>query len=257
MVRDEKLRDTRKECGKLGGNPQLKNCRNQSLDNQNSTTPDNQTSTPSSSISSSSSETKTFARIQPTDVDIQRVYDAYPRKVGSMAAKTAVRRAVARLMRGIDAPAAMLAQEAIDYLADKVQRFARSPAGQQGKFTPHPATWFNDGRYLDDEMEWQKQQVEGRNAAKQGNATRGASVPAAVARQRVSHDAIRAAAARRYGVEPDAAHGRDAGLVPASDAARGNAGFVVGRVGGDRARVWNGDVPGRVMEGDARVKVYT
>ena len=48
MVRDEKLRQIRKECGKQGGNPNLVN--------QKSTTPVNQKSTPSSSSSSSKSK---------------------------------------------------------------------------------------------------------------------------------------------------------------------------------------------------------
>lgn len=50
MVRDENLRKTRKECGKLGGNP--------ALVNQKSTTGDKQIPTPSSSSSFSTSNTK-------------------------------------------------------------------------------------------------------------------------------------------------------------------------------------------------------
>jgi len=49
MVNDEKLRMIRKNCGKLGGNPNLLN----QISNQTVTTGDNQTSTPSSSSSSS------------------------------------------------------------------------------------------------------------------------------------------------------------------------------------------------------------
>src|SRR5580704_140055 len=40
-------------------------------------------------------------------------------------------------------------------LHEKVTRFARSPAGNAGHFTPHGATWFNQARYLDDERDWQ------------------------------------------------------------------------------------------------------
>ncbi len=47
MVRDEKLRAVRTECGRLGGNPNLVK--------QNGTTGDNQTRTPSSSSSTSAS----------------------------------------------------------------------------------------------------------------------------------------------------------------------------------------------------------
>jgi len=41
-----------------------------------------------------------------------------------------------------------------DWLLGRVKAFATSPAGQAGKFTPHPATWFNGGRYEDDDAEW-------------------------------------------------------------------------------------------------------
>lgn len=51
MVRDEKLRQIRKECGKKGGNPHLLNQNTTNQDNQNSTTHLNQKTTPSSSSS--------------------------------------------------------------------------------------------------------------------------------------------------------------------------------------------------------------
>jgi hypothetical protein len=36
------------------------------------------------------------------------------------------------------------------------ERFAASDAGQRGQFTPHPATWFNQGRYMDNPQEWER-----------------------------------------------------------------------------------------------------
>ena len=55
MVRDEKLRQVRKECGKLGGNPGLVN-QNESKPEANGNQTPNQTATPSSSSSSSISD---------------------------------------------------------------------------------------------------------------------------------------------------------------------------------------------------------
>lgn len=70
------------------------------------------------------------------------VYDAYPRKVGRAKALLAIERAI---RGGVDP----------DHLLERVRAFAESPAGRAGKFTPHPATWFNAGRWDDDPAEWQ------------------------------------------------------------------------------------------------------
>lgn len=77
MVRDEDIRKTRKECGKLGGNPNLVN--------QKPTTQDNQKSTPSSSSSSSVSYKRKIAdsaKANPTEaaqdwIDSLKVNPAY------------------------------------------------------------------------------------------------------------------------------------------------------------------------------------
>lgn len=65
MVRDEEIRKVRKECGFLGGNPQLK----KDLVNQKSTTLLNQKSTPSSSSSSSSSELNAKTNKRPQNLN--------------------------------------------------------------------------------------------------------------------------------------------------------------------------------------------
>jgi hypothetical protein len=98
-------------------------------------------------------DTSAIARTQPTDAEIQRIYKAYPRKIGPMKASTAIRKAVAHLGTG-EAAALLSVPEALAFLLDKASRYGRSEAGRQGEFTPHPATWFNQGRYLDDESEW-------------------------------------------------------------------------------------------------------
>lgn len=86
--------------------------------------------------------------------EVQRVYEAYPRQVGRAKAIEAIRNAVARLGTGKDAPA-MDCASALAFLLEAVVRYAMSPAGNAGKFTPYPATWFNQEKYFDDKREWQ------------------------------------------------------------------------------------------------------
>ncbi len=93
------------------------------------------------------------------EAEVSLIYQAYPRKVKPIAAAAAIRKAVEHLCSGVDRPS-MTAPEARQFLHAKVRQFARSPAGNQGEFTPHPASWFNAGRYLDDESEWQHTRTE-------------------------------------------------------------------------------------------------
>lgn len=81
-----------------------------------------------------------FFDLTMQDISPETIYQAYPRHVGKQDAIRAIRKA----MRLHD-PAWLLA---------RVQLYARSPDGQAGKFTPHPATWFNRGSYEDDDREW-------------------------------------------------------------------------------------------------------
>lgn len=91
---------------------------------------------------------------EPTEADLDRLYAAYPRKVRPGKAREAARRAVKHLRSGKDLPA-MSTGDALVLLHEKITRFARSPAGNAGDFTPHMASWLNDMGYLDDEREWQ------------------------------------------------------------------------------------------------------
>ncbi|HEX2972656.1 MAG TPA: hypothetical protein VHP11_10005 [Tepidisphaeraceae bacterium] len=86
---------------------------------------------------------------QSVSEDMQRIYDAYPRKVGKAAALKAIAKALAIIKTRPNKPA-----DPVRWLLERVESFAKSPAGQQGKYTPHPATWFNQGRYDDDSNEW-------------------------------------------------------------------------------------------------------
>lgn len=78
----------------------------------------------------------------------EQVYAAFPRKVAKLAALSAIKRAVIRESKALgEAGARKMIYEA-------TLAFAASPAGNKGMFTPHPATFFNQGRYHDDPSEW-------------------------------------------------------------------------------------------------------
>lgn len=81
----------------------------------------------------------------------EAIYEAYPRKVGRKAAIDAINRAIERHK------AEEGTTPATPYLLDRTTAFAAAVAGwpaDERNFVPHPATWFNQGRYDDDPKEW-------------------------------------------------------------------------------------------------------
>jgi hypothetical protein len=77
-------------------------------------------------------------------------YAIYPRKVSKEDAAAAFGRALTKIVqrRG------MTNEEALDWLCGVTSVFSKSTAGNSGTFTPHPASWLNQGRYDDDQAEW-------------------------------------------------------------------------------------------------------
>lgn len=75
--------------------------------------------------------------------ETRAIYDAYPRKVAPDRALRAIQK---RLDQGVPAAELLAA----------VQAYAKATAGTEREFIPHPATWFNDGRFADDPAEWVK-----------------------------------------------------------------------------------------------------
>jgi hypothetical protein len=75
-------------------------------------------------------------------------YAIYPRKVKKDEARKAFPKALALI--------AVEHDDALAWLLDVTRQFASSPAGNAGKFTPHPTTWLNQGRYNDDPAEWHR-----------------------------------------------------------------------------------------------------
>lgn len=91
------------------------------------------------------------------DPEVEAVYECYPRKEARGSALKAIEGALGRLADGEGGQAPMSRDEALMYLARRVGEYARSPAGNNGRFTPHPATWFNQSRYFDDGKEWSRE----------------------------------------------------------------------------------------------------
>lgn len=79
------------------------------------------------------------------DALILSIYLAYPRHIGPKAAKKAIAKA--------------LEATPGEQLLAKTQQYARAVADlpkSERQFLPHPASWFNAGRYEDDPAEWQR-----------------------------------------------------------------------------------------------------
>lgn len=75
----------------------------------------------------------------------ERIYAAYPRKVGKQAAVRVIAKALLR--------------HDPDMIAAKVGEYAKAVAtwpAEDRQFVPHPATWFNQGRWEDDPVNWRR-----------------------------------------------------------------------------------------------------
>ena len=68
------------------------------------------------------------------------LYSLYPRKVGRLKALRAIQVALKK------AP--------YEVLHEAVTAYAEARKDQDIQFTPHPATWFNQGRWEDDRANW-------------------------------------------------------------------------------------------------------
>jgi hypothetical protein len=81
----------------------------------------------------------------PTVDHAADIYAAYPRKVGRDAALKAIKRAMLQLP--------------VDALKEATEAFAKATAAwpaEDRQYIPHPATWYNQGRYADDRANWMK-----------------------------------------------------------------------------------------------------
>jgi hypothetical protein len=85
---------------------------------------------------------------------VQELYRLYPKHIGKRAAITAIRSALRRLPFELQEANRGNVGDPIEWLKEQISAFAESPAGQRGRLTPYPSTWFNQSRYLDDQEVW-------------------------------------------------------------------------------------------------------
>ncbi len=85
----------------------------------------------------------------PTGAEIEAIYQAYPRKVGRTKAVSIIRSLLSK-----NPPS--FAPELLCQTVAYASAVALWPAGND-HFIPHPATWFGQGRYLDDPNTWTRQ----------------------------------------------------------------------------------------------------
>lgn len=85
----------------------------------------------------------------PAEVQItpEQIYEAYPRKEAKQDALKAISRAMEKA-----SPQEILT--ATELYAEAVSRWHP----EDRRFVPHPATWFNGGRYQDDPMTWERKE---------------------------------------------------------------------------------------------------
>lgn len=91
----------------------------------------------------SSSGSKALRKAKIADSILVEIYNAYPRRVGKTAALKAIEKAIRAIRPLHDAT----------WLLERTRAYAQQRQGEDEKFTPYPATWFNEGRYEDEAIE--------------------------------------------------------------------------------------------------------
>lgn len=89
--------------------------------------------------------------------EIEAIYGAYPRKEAKREALSAIARALERIRKGEDRPPrpeSWPPPDPVGWLKERSVLYAKAREGENPKYTPHPATWFNQARYSDDEANW-------------------------------------------------------------------------------------------------------
>jgi len=93
----------------------------------------------------------TPSTLRVSDADAGKIYDLYPRKIKRKQAITSIRSALKEISKRdcIDDP--------IEWLTSIVQQYTRAVSAwpeERKQFIPYPASWFNGGRYDDDQAAW-------------------------------------------------------------------------------------------------------
>lgn len=112
--------------------------------------PSSPSPSPSPPSPTSTEEERSCAKAKPKYPEAFEVWwTVYPRKIGKGNAVKAWESATKRVSQ--------------EDLLTITHRYAKSPAGNAGEFTPYPATWLNGSRYEDDPQEWEKERTNGKS----------------------------------------------------------------------------------------------
>jgi len=119
--------------------------------NQNELVPPTQKSTHEGNTISNYNEGDTLKKYNTVNViktnldsEVLQIYNEYPRKVGKLAALKAIEKAMATSVFAELLNATTAYRNATNCWSTEKQ-----------SFIPHPTTWFNQGRYLDDPKTWE------------------------------------------------------------------------------------------------------
>lgn len=108
-------------------------------------------------------EPRTISPVVPKgtaiDAAAAALYELYPKKVG----KTAALKAIVKVLKRPGAPTELELQTTVKAYRDAVAKWDE----QDKTFVPHPATWFNQGRYADDPATWIRESDSSRQNAGQ------------------------------------------------------------------------------------------
>ena len=120
------------------------------------------------------------------------IYARYPRNVARGPALAAIRKAIGRLETG-EGGQPMSVADAVAFLVARTESFADSPLGKRPDKSkiPHPATWFNQQRYLDDSEAWQHVSETYQQPNPNGSAARAERCRATWDRERIRPDSER------------------------------------------------------------------
>ena len=77
--------------------------------------------------------------------ECEAIYRLYPRRVGHLRAVDCIAKALYLISQRDGG-------DPVRWLTQRVEWYAKSVAGKERKYIPHPSTWFNEGRFDDQEM---------------------------------------------------------------------------------------------------------
>ena len=154
MVEDEEARRLNQNYGKRGGNPALLNQSVKPMVKPPLNPPVKPKPTPSSSSSSSSSTSLNTHTESVSGEDgmlglkAMEIYAAYPKQESPKPALEAIRAALAKHDGAM--------------LLDKTRLYAAARKGQEARYTPRPAKWFAEERFLEDPATWKEEPKNGK-----------------------------------------------------------------------------------------------